>query len=186
MILTQASAASLFAANPSWWAVGLLPEHAEWIRNAANRRNENGKAKGWVSKTSDTMDDWHLSGVASEWAVSRIYNVPINGIEIEGDQTRMADLGDFIECKSSRSNDSNRWAVKENEYKLKDNRVYVNCVTCLFPEWIVCIGWAWGHELRQGTQQTHGAAGHKFRLIDWEGLREPKSLFDVLREREKR
>lgn len=171
--------------NPDWWFVKVLDEDKDQIEVFAAMRNKNGKQRGMKSKTKDLKDDWNISGMAGEWAASLAYNLPIGRILGSSKQElNRGDLSDWVEVKSSRYPDSSRWNLVVNEDQLYLDRVYINTLTYLWPEWVIVQGWAWGEKINSlGRRSVHGDTQHSIWILDQRELSAPSLLFDEMRKR---
>lgn len=65
-------------------------------------------------------------------------------------------------------------SVFQNPSKLTG--VYVNCLSCLYPEMIVITGWVWAHELADARLGRFGRVNRKARIYERKRLRPPKTL----------
>lgn len=171
------------ARNPHWWWIGeLTKDDVQFCENTGKKRSSESGGRGWGNRAKQAgSDDVH--GAAGELAVNLVYNQVINvpSAKNYSDLTR-PDIGGFIESKTSRWDKPHLWDLPVNEYNLDDDRAYVLTLTCLYPKWLITIGWAWGNQIREyGTRKTHSTSGHTFILMPRDRLMGPKSLFDVLR-----
>lgn len=166
-----------------WWKVKILPHEYEEIKKKGTQRNSNTEAKGWTSLTADVSDQWHILGYAGEYAVSLLLGTTINNqVTIAAKDLKKADLGSNIEVKTRRESDANRWDLAVNENQLSEDRIYVLCLGCLLPDWVVVVGWETGREIKsRGRLMKHGATGHGFYVFSHKKLKDVDLLLDLLR-----
>lgn len=179
--LTMENYRLFLAQNPQWWAVNLLEEDRKIIEEEARTKNQNCKAKGYVSKTSDTTDTWNIAGMAGEYAASLMLNLPWKG---RVDIFKEADLGSFVEVKSCLSPFPHLWNLVVNDNQLKDEYLYLNTITALYPRWVFITGYAWGNKIRSQARTSKGSTGHGIRILSQEKLGKPVEVFDAIRQRE--
>lgn len=146
---------------------------------------------GWKSKTGGSSLPYDIPGVAGEWAGHHVFGIKFN---YHAKPTTRAELntGDLfdqkrniiIEIKTNRYVKPG-WDLIENKEKLDKfqrnrDRPYVNCLTGLLPNYVLVIGWAWGHEIMKGRVHRHLTAGHEIYILSWKKLRPPMSLHQEL------
>lgn len=183
-ILTQENMSEWARQNKDWWLIYLMKEEAAWIEEKGIERWENGKemAKlyGWKDRSSDETPASNIAGVAGEFATAFVYNQPM-GFIVSNSKKKLAqpDVGAFIDVKTRKENYPYKWDLAVNLDQLKADRAYVKCLGCLFPEWVIVCGWAWGHEVKAwNSTDEHSGNHHGFYLYPREKLRAPSTLFD--------
>lgn len=183
--LTLQNCESAFERHKHWCPINLLGEDNAWFRERGRERNENGKKRGWVSKTGDITDVWHTQGIAGEWAVSMLYNLPIGRITgSTKHELNQGDISDWIEVKTNSNPGPFNRDLCVNADHLKAERSYVLVLTCLMPRWLVIVGWSWGSRiLKDGRVRQHGTTQHRIYALDPGLLNPPLSLFDEIRKR---
>jgi hypothetical protein len=171
--LTHENLDAVLDQNPEWVLWTVTEEDARWIEDMASRRNRESNGRGWVSRTTDLSNEWHRSGLAGELAVSEYLDIPIKTVlGYSKEEVNEGDVGEIVEVKSSRSDTSNRWGLVVNDDHLNEDRIYVQTLTCLFPDFVIITGWAYGWEIDElGTHAKHSGTGHGIRILDQKFLR---------------
>lgn len=185
------NAPNFFYDNPHWISMAVSKDAEDWIVAKGKERNEHAKLRGWKSKTDGDAERFHIAGVAGEWACSWAFKGKMN---THAGETRVSlAMGDIrfpdkspVEIKCPRDAKPDRWDLIENAEKFKSfpdmlHRPYINCLFCLFPQFMVITGWAWGRDVYNGLSRTHGANKHEVRVLRFNQLRSPEELYSVFR-----
>jgi hypothetical protein len=146
--------------NMSWWRQRY--PHWVWLKTAEEdvsminkygaKRKAHAKANNFRATAKDDSDRWDIAGVAGEWAASRYLNIPIRNLfTTDVSAMKDGDICDWIEVKTRTEASAWKMDLADNERYIigKEDRAYIACSACLYPEWVVILGWAWGHELKK-------------------------------------
>lgn len=166
--------------------VRILPEDADWIMAMGEERNNNGKRLGWKSKTENQDNNWHIQGIAAEWAASMYYGLSISRITYHSkSDLNSGDLGDWIEVKSSHYKNDQFWNVAINFDQEFKNKTFIQCLTGWFPKWVFILGWMPGHYFDlYGDERKNNKTQHRITLVRSNHLLPPVTLFDEIRSRQ--
>ena len=181
--LTLENLTSWKGRNPHWWVVNpLMPDDVDWIEAAGKERNASGKAKGWVSKTKDADDRWHVMGTAGEWAASLVLNLKIGKITGSIEELHQGGIGDLCEVRTSIGKLKWQWDLGgfESVVKRKLGRPWVHAIGALYPDTLIVTGWAWGWEILKSdkTRLVEFRPSDPIRFLEQPQLRDMKTLFD--------
>lgn len=169
---------------PDWWWIGeLMPEDENAIESIGMGRYIASRGVGWKNRSKDECGRDDVHGAAGEWAIETVFNLPIR-IPVSDDYKKIsagADNGALVESKARREDDPYRWDIAVNLYDLKPDRIYALTLTCLYPKWLVHVGWEWGSVISTGDIKRHSTRGHEFVVFPWERLRKPKEMFQFIR-----
>lgn len=165
-----------------WWKVGpILPQDQAWLAKVAKDRNDNAKKKGHKNRAPSDDDSCNLSGIAGEWAVGLVYNLPIRQPFTTGVvDPQVADVGSFIQAKSARS--ATLWNLVEDKQsfdKHSDETIYAGVLTCLYPSLVVVNGLVSRRRLAAEARATKRSDGKDIFIFPWEKLAKPSALFDT-------
>lgn len=115
---------------------------------------------------------------------SKVYNIPItapHGASFA--EMQAGDVGELIESKTASGRDSRRWNMVEDVGRVKRHRNYVLTLTGWFPEALFLVGWCTGEELMKDARKAKTSAlGKEIHIYPREKLKDPITLFEVLRE----
>lgn len=173
-----------------WWVVNILKEEVEKIKKLGAERNRFGNSKGWKTKAPNEGSLYHEVGLAGEYAASLVLNQRIASITGEIEHLRSGDLLGGIEVKTSLGDEPSKWDLSARASAIKgmEERVFVHCIGCWWPEYMVVTGWAYGKEILASTKTRFAPhlPDEKVFFLEQSKLKDINSLFDRFAELRKR
>jgi hypothetical protein len=166
---------------PHWWHVRVLEDDFKYISTVGNNRYQSSELKGWKDKSGSKNSTKHIAGVAGEWAAWMVLKTELPQLESKADFERVCggDLPGGIEVKSCQSENRWLWNLVIDLDHFKSDRIYVNTLVHLLPEYVVVQGWQTGAEiLKNHRKSKHGINDHDIMIYDWKNLRDIDELFD--------
>ena len=157
-------AESLIKLNPKWWVVKLLESERLTLEKHACKPNLLHK-------------DHELSAY---WAVSLIINEPINSVFCADKSTQFNRYN--IEVISRNDPDSRLWDISISPSKIDKGKVYVLCLTYLYPHFVFVVGYCFGSTiLEHGVKRTHGGVDKEVLVLSRSRLKNVNELFNYVR-----
>lgn len=146
------------------------------INTLAIKRNYSGEQRGFHSRTQNTSNVWHISGVAGEAAYSRYLNLPMR-FEVDSTVAKMheADVGDKFDIKTARTLEPSNLVINVDHFN--ESRIYCLANTHAYPNTVQLLGWQDGREIKErAVIKIHKMHGHKIMVYYKELLRPVEEL----------